>query len=225
MDQHERHHQLCHAMQSPQPPATTMAAGRNARLAALSRHLQSRGTARAAPTAVSEATQAEDPADAPLQPARLPSDLAPSDEDIALFNETGVLVLRGCLSPDELGRLTGPQRAAFESLEYDGRDQVAGGVVYPAPGVYSMGPKILETAPETGAVSCGHPKIVAAVEALFGEPAVLAQYWSIMRPPGAGVPDNAEWVPVSVQAICEAPYTRPFSERRPSNNTGALLPL
>jgi hypothetical protein len=119
-----------------------------------------------------------------------------SASELAEFEETGVLVLRGCLSPTELASLAGPQRAAFANLEYDGRDQLASkDLVYPAPGVYSMGPKILESAPETGAVSCGHPKIVAAVEALFGEPAVLAQYWSIMRPPGAGVPNNSEWVP------------------------------
>lgn len=124
------------------------------------------------------------------------ADGVPSASELAEFEETGVLVLRGCLSPTELANLAGPQRAAFENLEYDGRDQLASkDLLYPAPGVYSMGPKILESAPETGMVSCGHPKIVAAVEALFGEPAVLAQYWSIMRPPGAGVPNNSQWVP------------------------------
>lgn len=128
--------------------------------------------------------------------ARLSSPLAPSASDVDDFHDTGILILRGCLSPTELDQLAGPQRLAYQNLDYDGRDQLASkDTVYPAPGIYSMGPKILESVPETGAVSCGHPKIVATIEALFGEPAVLAQYWSIMRPPGAGVPNNAEWVP------------------------------
>ena len=116
-----------------------------------------------------------------------------SAADIALFEDQGLLVLRNLLSAEEMERLAGPQRAAFESLEYDGRDQLADPTkVYPAPGVYSMGPRILATCPEIGAVSCGHPSIVAAVEALFGEPATLAQFWSIMRPPGAGVPTGTD---------------------------------
>ena len=50
-----------------------------------------------------------------------------------------------------------------------------------------MGPRVLEDNPEIADFSLAHPKIVSAIEELFGEPAVLAQYWSIMRPPGAGV--------------------------------------
>ena len=49
-----------------------------------------------------------------------------------------------------------------------------------------MGPRVLEHSPEIADCSFAHPKIVAAIESLFGEPATLAQYWSIMRPPGAG---------------------------------------
>lgn len=156
---------------------------------------------------LSPAAVAKGATEIPLEPsaARTSNPLAPSDADVAQFHDTGILILRGCLSPAELDQLAGPQREAYTNLEYDGRDQLKDkATVYPAPGVYSMGPKILETgaAPQIGAVSCGHPRIIASIEALFGEPAVLAQYWSIMRPPGAGVPDNAEWVPVSSQATC-----------------------
>ena len=59
--------------------------------------------------------------------------------------------------------------------------------------------------PDCAAVSCGHPKIVAAIEALFGEPAVLAQYWSIMRPEGAGVPTTGEAFAPGKGAHCELP--------------------
>eukprot|EP01050_Picozoa_sp_SAG11_P024583 SAG11_NODE_5280_length_1607_cov_2.866711_1_plen_523_part_01 len=124
------------------------------------------------------------------------AELTPSAADIALFKDTGLLVLRGVLTHDEIDRLHGPHQRMFEDLEYDGRDQITDpSQLYPAPGTYSMGPKILDRSPEVAAVSCGHPKIVAAVETLFGEPAVLAQYWSIMRPPGAGVPQTGEWTP------------------------------
>ena len=103
------------------------------------------------------------------------------------FDDTGYRVLRGALTEAEVDRLAGPIRAAFAAGEYDGFRQKA---AYPSPGVYSMGPRILEKHPEIAGVSLAHPAIVAAVEDLFGEPAALAQYWSIMRPPGAGVGDE-----------------------------------
>eukprot|EP01051_Picozoa_sp_SAG22_P018773 SAG22_NODE_3262_length_1823_cov_1.777842_2_plen_294_part_00 len=169
------------------------------RLGGIARHLAAQAQAQAdgppPPPATTAATE-EAGGRGPLSwsPA---ADRTPSAADVALFAETGLLVLRGVLSPAEVDRLSGPHRAMFESLEYDGRDQITDPAqLYPAPGVYSMGPKVLDRSPEVAAVSCGHPKIVAAVEALFGEPAVLAQYWSIMRPPGAGVPETGkEWAP------------------------------
>ena len=103
------------------------------------------------------------------------------------FNETGYHVLRGVLTEAEVDRLAGPIRSAFTAGEYDGFNE---GAAYPSPGVYSMGPRILEKHPEIAAVSLAHPAIVAAIEELLGEPARLAQYWSIMRPPGAGVDDE-----------------------------------
>ncbi len=103
------------------------------------------------------------------------------------FDDTGYRVLRGALTEAEVDRLAGPIRAAFATGEYDGfREEAA----YPSPGIYSMGPRILEKHPEIAGVSLAHPAIVAAVEDLFGEPAALAQYWSIMRTPGAGVGDK-----------------------------------
>jgi hypothetical protein len=102
------------------------------------------------------------------------------------FDDVGYHVLRGVLTEAEVDRLARPIRAAFVDGAYDGfRDDAA----YPSPGVYSMGPRILENHPEIADVSLAHPAIVAAVEGQFGEPATLAQYWSIMRPPGAGVGD------------------------------------
>jgi hypothetical protein len=116
--------------------------------------------------------------------------------DLDEFRETGLLVLRGLLTEAEVDALAAPIRTAFERNDNDGRDQAKG--IYPEPGIYSMGPQILETSPEIAALSCGHPKIVAAVEALFGEPALLAQFWSIMRPAGSGVAaDNSAFVPGS----------------------------
>ncbi|NKB67941.1 MAG: hypothetical protein GKR89_12845 [Candidatus Latescibacteria bacterium] len=100
------------------------------------------------------------------------------------FDTTGYHVLRGALTEAEVDRLAGPIRAAFAAGEYDAFKE---GSAYPLPGVYSMGPRILLKHPEIAGVSLAHPAIVAAVEDLFGEPATLAQYWSIMRPPGAGV--------------------------------------
>ena len=100
------------------------------------------------------------------------------------FDETGIRVLRGVLTAAEVDRLAGPIRAAFVSGDYDGFEEDS---AYPSPGVYSMGPRILQEYPEIADVSLAHPAIVAAVEDLFGEPATLAQYWSIMRTPGAGV--------------------------------------
>ena len=103
------------------------------------------------------------------------------------FDDTGTRVLRGVLKEAEVDRLAGPIRAAFAAGEYDGFNRDA---AYPSPGAYSMGPRILQEHPEIADVSLAHPAVVAAVEDLFGEPATLAQYWSIMRTPGAGVGDE-----------------------------------
>lgn len=103
------------------------------------------------------------------------------------FDEIGYKVLRGVLEEAEVDRLADPIHSAFIAGEYDGFKEDA---AYPLPGVYSMGPRILETHSEIANVSLAHPAIVTAVEALFGEPATLAQYWSIMRTPGAGVRDT-----------------------------------
>ena len=103
------------------------------------------------------------------------------------FDNTGYHVLRGVLTEAEVDRLAGPIRAAFVAGEYDGYKKDA---AYPLPGIYSMGPRILQHHPEIADVSLAHPAIVGAIEELFGEPATLAQYWSIMRPPGAGVGDE-----------------------------------
>ena len=85
----------------------------------------------------------------------------------------------------------------------------------------AQGPRILDVHPDCAAVSCGHPKIVAAIEALFGEPAVLAQYWSIMRPEGAGVPTTGEAFAPGKGAHCELP---PPPSRLSPRRTFAPLP-
>ena len=103
------------------------------------------------------------------------------------FERDGYFVLRGALTEAEVDRLATPIRSAFAKGEYDGHDPEK---AYPTPGIYSMGPAILGQHPEIASSSLAHPSIVNAIEELFGEPAVLAQYWSIMRPPGAGVGEN-----------------------------------
>ena len=102
------------------------------------------------------------------------------------FEKNGFYVLRGVLTNQDVERLSTPIRAAFRRGDYDTFHK---GPAYPAPGIHSMGPRVLDKHPEIAEVSLAHPAILEAVEGLFGEPAVLAQYWSIMRPPGAGVGD------------------------------------
>ncbi len=109
------------------------------------------------------------------------------------FEKDGFFVIRGALTEAEVDRLANPICRAFAAGEYDSHNPEK---AYPEPGIYSMGPKILGEHPEIASVSLAHPTIVRAIEELFGEPAVLAQYWSIMRPPGAGV-DEAGFVPGS----------------------------
>lgn len=106
----------------------------------------------------------------------------------AEFEEHGYYVLRGLLTQAEVDRLAGPICDAFVAGTKD--SATPADIQYPQGGVYSMGPRILEAHPEIVEVSLAHPAIVGAVEALFGEPATLAQYWSIMRPPGAEVGDE-----------------------------------
>ncbi len=96
-------------------------------------------------------------------------------------------VLRGALTAAEVDRLAQPIRAAFEAGDYDSYKADA---AYPKPGIYSMGPRVLEHHPDIAEVSLAHPAIIEAIEAFFGEPVSLGQYWSIMRPPGAGVGDT-----------------------------------
>lgn len=103
------------------------------------------------------------------------------------FEKNGYYVLRGVLTEAEVDRLAGPIRAAFNRGDYDTYKE---GSAYPLPGIHSMGPRILEEHPDIAEVSLAHPAIMAAIQELFGEPATLAQYWSIMRPPGAGLSDK-----------------------------------
>ena len=103
------------------------------------------------------------------------------------FEKNGFHVLRGVLTNQDVERLSTPIRAAFCRGDYDTFHK---GPAYPAPGIHSMGPRILDKHPEIAEVSLAHPAILTAVEEFFGEPAILAQYWSIMRPPGAGVGDK-----------------------------------
>lgn len=103
------------------------------------------------------------------------------------FEKNGYYVLRNVLTESEVDRLAGPIRAAFNRGDYDTFQE---GSAYPLPGIHSMGPRVLEDHPEIAEVSLAHPAIMAAIQELFGEPATLAQYWSIMRPPGAGVDDK-----------------------------------
>ena len=103
------------------------------------------------------------------------------------FEKNGYYVLRGVLTEAEVVRLARPIRAAFSEGDYDTYHK---GPAYPAPGIHSMGPRVLRENPEIAEVSLAHPAIVDAIETLFGEPATLAQYWSIMRPPGAGLSDK-----------------------------------
>ncbi|MCH9671781.1 MAG: phytanoyl-CoA dioxygenase family protein, partial [Gammaproteobacteria bacterium] len=100
------------------------------------------------------------------------------------FETDGYYVLRGVLTEAEVDRLARPIRGAFTDGDYDTFQE---DTAYPLPGIHSMGPRVLEAHPDIAELSLAHPAIVAAVEELFGEPATLAQYWSIMRPPGAGM--------------------------------------
>ncbi|MCB1741898.1 MAG: phytanoyl-CoA dioxygenase family protein [Gammaproteobacteria bacterium] len=103
------------------------------------------------------------------------------------FEANGYYILRGVLTEEELEQLASPIKAAFSAGDYD---TFHAGPAYPAPGIHSMGPRVLEEHPEIADVSLAHPAIMEAVEALLGEPATLGQYWSIMRPPGAGLDDK-----------------------------------
>ena len=103
------------------------------------------------------------------------------------FQKNGYYVLRNVLTDAEVDRLARPIRAAFTNGDYDTyKEETA----YPLPGIHSMGPRVLEENPDIAALSLAHPAIVEAIQEIFGEPAILAQYWSIMRPPGAGVGDK-----------------------------------
>ncbi len=103
------------------------------------------------------------------------------------LENNGFCVLRGTLTEEEVDRLSGPIRTAFENGDYDAYQP---NLAYPKPGVYSMGPRVLDKHPDIAALSLAHPAIVNAIETFFGEPISLGQYWSIMRPPGAGVGDK-----------------------------------
>ena len=94
------------------------------------------------------------------------------------FEKNGYYVLRGVLTEAEVDRLARPIRAAFREGDYDTYHK---GPAYPAPGIHSMGPRVLRENPEIAEVSLAHPAIVDAIETLFGEPATLAQYLSLIH--------------------------------------------
>ena len=61
------------------------------------------------------------------------------------FEENGFYVLRGVLTDHEVDQLARPIREAFERGDYD---TLKAGPAYPAPGIHSMGPRVLEEQPQ-----------------------------------------------------------------------------
>ena len=61
------------------------------------------------------------------------------------FEKNGYYVLRGVLTEAEVDRLARPIRAAFREGDYDTYHK---GPAYPAPGIHSMGPRVLQENPE-----------------------------------------------------------------------------
>jgi hypothetical protein len=79
------------------------------------------------------------------------------------FEKNGYYVLRGVLTESEVDRLVGPIHAAFSRGDYDTFEK---GPAYPAPGIHSMGPRVLEENPDIAEVSLAHPIIMAAIREL-----------------------------------------------------------
>ena len=77
------------------------------------------------------------------------------------FEKNGYYVLRGVLTEAEVDQLATPIRAAFARGDYDTFHK---GPAYPAPGIHSMGPRVLEDHPEIADVSLAHPAIMEAIE-------------------------------------------------------------
>jgi hypothetical protein len=133
------------------------------------------------------------------------------------FLDRGFVVMRGLLSPTEVDQLAGPVFSAYKNHEYeasaayDRPDLPGGGLqegqgydgatnqeayLYPKPGNFPLGSRILESKPELLDASANHPRIIAAVEDLLGDQAVLSQYQIYMRTPGAkGTGNSTEKTP------------------------------
>ena len=77
------------------------------------------------------------------------------------FEKNGYYVLRGVLTEAEVDQLAMPIRAAFTRGDYHTFHR---GPAYPAAGIHSMGPRVLEDHPEIADVSLAHPKIMEAIE-------------------------------------------------------------
>jgi hypothetical protein len=112
------------------------------------------------------------------------------------YAEQGFTVLRGLLSADELAELTKPILAAYTSHDYEASaayDVPAGqeSARYPAPGNHCLGSRLLAAAPQVMRASADHPAVVAAVEELLGDQAVLSQYQVYMRTPARAAPARA----------------------------------
>ena len=76
------------------------------------------------------------------------------------FEKNGYYVLRSVLTEAEVDQLATPIRAAFKRGDYDTFHK---GPAYPAAGIHSMGPRVLENHPEIADVSLAHPAIMEAI--------------------------------------------------------------
>ena len=76
------------------------------------------------------------------------------------FDKNGYYVLRNVLTHKEVDGLARPIRAAFNRGDYD---TIKKGPAYPAPGIHSIGPRILEDNPDIAELSIAHPVIMKKI--------------------------------------------------------------
>lgn len=122
-------------------------------------------------------------------------------EQINFYNKNGYVVIRNAFTPEHIKKLHDPILKAYEAHAYEASPaydrpkhigygpRITGGkpdkYLYPQPGNFPMGSRMMDRDPSIVPLSCEDPLVVNSCEALLKDRAVLSQYQIYCRTPGA----------------------------------------
>lgn len=114
-----------------------------------------------------------------------------TEQHVADFERDGFVVLKNAFTDEELEALKEPINRAYDAQQYGPcgrtrpRENGKAHAVYPQPGQYNIGSRMMHIAPEVVPLTCSHPVVVRATSRLLNDRPIVSQYVVYNRTPGA----------------------------------------